>query len=387
MAIRVDVFLSRKMEEFYLEQEIRTIELYDFVANKELKYLFAVLHQEFNRLFKFMYSKEKSNMHYNAEPSRDLLKYIELYKDMKHVLKGTGNDFKLNEEYVKLINMCEKFLQESNGSTIPNDLIHINLIEYEPIFEFDNTIEIKNIKDTLSYPIKIIGEGSYAKVFKYTDEFYDKKFIIKRAKSNLNDKELTRFKKEYAVMKELRSPYVLEVYKYDEENNQYFAEYADETIYDYIYRNNDKITLQERRYIIYQIFKAFDYIHSRGYLHRDISLTNVLLIHYDDVIVVKISDFGLVKDDHSNLTSLNSEVKGSLNDSNLDVIGFENYSIEYETFALTRLIMFILTGKTNLEKVKDKNIREFVLKGLDPNIEKRYKSISEMKEYFNKIIQ
>jgi len=282
--------------------------------------------------------------------------------------------------------MSEKFLQESGGSLIPDNLIHISLIEYEPIFEFDNTIEIKNIKNKLNYSIKLIGEGSYAKVFKYTDEFYDKEFIIKRAKNDLNAKELIRFKKEFTVMKQLRSPYVLEVYQYDEENNQYFAEYADETIYDYIYRNNDKITLQERKNIIYQIFKAFSYIHSRGYLHRDISLTNVLLIHYEDVIVVKISDFGLVKDDNSNLTSLNSEVKGSLNDSNLAVIGFENYSIEYETFALTRLIMFILTGKTNLDKVKERNIREFVLKGLEQNIEKRYKSILEIKKYFDKLI-
>ena len=100
---------------------------------------------------------------------------------------------------------------------------------------------------------------------------------------------------------------------------------------------------------------------------------------------MKISDFGLVKDEHSNLTSLNSDVKGSLNDSNLAVIGFANYTIEYETFALTRLIMYILTGKTNLDKVKDQNIRNFVLKGLDQNIENRYKSVSELKEYFEKI--
>ena len=64
---------------------------------------------------------------------------------------------------------------------------------------------------------------------------------------------------------------------YDEEDNQYFAEYADETIYDYVYRNNNKLTMQERKNIIYQIFKAFSYIHSRGYLHRDISLTNILV--------------------------------------------------------------------------------------------------------------
>lgn len=303
-----------------------------------------------------MYSKAKTNNHYNAEQSRELLTYIGLYRDMKFVLKGTGNDFKINQNYQELISIAENFLQESGGSLIPEEIPKITLVEYEPIFNFNDVIEVKNIKNKQNYTIKLIGEGSYAKVFKYTDEFYDKTFVIKRAKTDLNDKELIRFKKEFTVMKELRSPYVLEVYKYDEENNQYFAEYADETIYGYIQKNNSKLTLQERKGIIYQIFKAFSYIHSKGYLHRDISLTNILLMSYDDVIVVKISDFGLVKDEHSNLTSLYSDVKGSLNDSNLAVVGFSNYSIEYETFALTRLIMLILTGKTNLDKVKEKKL-------------------------------
>ncbi|MBQ8901752.1 MAG: protein kinase family protein [Bacilli bacterium] len=386
MTIRWDLFLNQKAEDFYLDCEIRTLPLYDFVANQNLKYLFAMLHQEFNRLFKFMYSKQKINKHFNAIESRELLKYINLYREMKNILTGSGNDFVLNEQYDKLIDIVELFLEESGGSSIPDDLIHIQLVEYAPIFCFAETIELKKITEDVSYPLKLIGEGSYAKVFKYKDEFYAKDFIVKKANPNLDEKELLRFKKEYIVMKELKSPYVLEVYRYNDSKNQYIAEYADETIYDYIYHNNSKITLNERKNIIYQIFKAFNYIHSRGYLHRDISLTNVLLIHYDDVIVVKISDFGLVKEDNSNLTSIDSEVKGSLNDSNLTVIGFKNYSIVYETYALTRLILFILTGKTNLDKVKEQNIREFVLKGLDQNVENRYQSVLEMKEYFDKLI-
>ena len=32
------------------------------------------------------------------------------------------------------------------------------------------------------------------------------------------------------VMNELKSPYVLEVHRYDEEKNEYYMEYADETL-------------------------------------------------------------------------------------------------------------------------------------------------------------
>ena len=127
-------------------------------------------------------------------------------------------------------------------------------------------------------------------------------------------------------------------------------------------------------------FKGFSYIHSKKYLHRDISFTNILLQHYDDELsVVKISDFGLVKIEHSNLTSFGSEVKGSLNDSNLQVVGFANYNMEYETFALTRLIYYVMTGKYNLQ-----NIKNFVLKGVSPNLDERYHSVDEMQGAFEK---
>ncbi len=102
-------------------------------------------------------------------------------------------------------------------------------------------------------------------------------------------------------------------------------------------------------------------------------------------MIIKASDFGLVKEENSNLTSTDSEVKESLNDSNLAIIGFKNYSVEYETYALTRLIYFVMTGKSNLEKNSDTKLEEFVLKGTDYNINNRFKSIEEMKIYFNQI--
>lgn len=110
-----------------------------------------------------------------------------------------------------------------------------------------------------------------------------------------------------------------------------------------------------------------------------------MLQHYDNELsVVKISDFGLVKIEHSNLTSFGSEIKGSLNDSNLQFVGFANYNMEYETFALTRLIYYVMTGKYNLENIKNENIKNFVLRGIEPNIDKRYHSVDEMKEAFEK---
>lgn len=383
MTVNIQYFLKQKYEQYELQEVLRTEELYNDINNIYLKKLFAILHQEFNRLFSFMY--RKTNGHFNANESRELYGYINLYEDMKYVLKETSFSFEINKNYASFIEECKGFLVQSGGSPIPKELRKIKLIEYEPIFTMTRSVKIVNNIEEKRYPIHLIGEGSYAKVFKYTDEFYDKTFVIKQAKKDLNGKEIERFKKEYKTLKELKSPYILEVYNYDEEKNEYYAEYADQTLYEFINKNNNKITNDIRINIVNQLFKAFSYIHKKGYLHRDISLTNILLKKYDDIINIKVSDFGLVKEKNSNLTSTDSELKGSLNDSNLAIIGFKNYSIEYETYALTRLIYFVMTGKSNLEKNNDEKLKEFVLKGTDHNIDNRFKSIEEMKIYFNKI--
>ena len=85
-----------------------------------------------------------------------------------------------------------------------------------PIFIPNTTITTDNPQTTITFSIKQIGTGSYANVFKYKDTFYDRHFVIKRAKKDLSAKELERFKREFEEMKEFSSPYILEVFRYDE---------------------------------------------------------------------------------------------------------------------------------------------------------------------------
>ncbi|GLC88759.1 hypothetical protein LYSBPC_18860 [Lysinibacillus piscis] len=118
-------------------------------------------------------------------------------------------------------------------------------------------------------------------------------------------------------MQKMHSPYIVEVYRYNNDKNEYIMECMDYTLYEYILKNNDPLSTLQRKNICFQVLKAVKYIHSKGYLHRDISPYNALLIRYEDVIVAKISDFGLVKIPELELTSLNSDIKGSFNDSSL----------------------------------------------------------------------
>ena len=106
---------------------------------------------------------------------------------------------------------------------------------------------------------------------------------------------------------------------------------------------------------------------------------------YDDVNVVKICDFGLVKLPDSDLTSVDTILKGCYNDPALITEGFKNYTILHETYALTRLVAFILTGKATADRITDAKLQAFVEKGLSSDKEKRFKSVAEMETAFRTI--
>lgn len=360
--------------------------LYNDFENEKLISIFSTLHNQLITNYQSMNSRLPTNQysaHFWAEQSRNLLKAINTIKSLERTLKNTNYAFKVDEYYEKIINHSNSFLCESGGSEIPPNTEKVDLYYELPIFIKINTIEIEINHSTKLENLKLIGEGSYAYVFKYKDTFYNKIFVLKRAKSDLNEKELERFKIEFEQMHSLHSPYIVEVFSYNPNKNEYIMEYMDYTLDEYIIKNNSKLVVSDRKNICRQILRAFKYIHSKKLLHRDINPKNVLLKQYEDTLVVKISDFGLIKIQDSKLTSISTEFKGYFNDPSLVTEGFSTYKIEHETYALTRLIYFVMTGRTNTSNIHNLNLESFVNKGLNSDKSKRFISTDEMLPYIN----
>ncbi len=322
---------------------------------------------------------KEHGVHFWADESRNLIFAIEIIREMEQKLKDSPFSFELDEYYEKIVRKCEKFLRSSEGSEIPPYMDKIELYYSLPLFIKQDFIKIDGVEKSGKHSkLTLIGEGSYAQVSSFKDNFYNKKFIVKKAKRDLNDKELERFKREFTTIKSLSSPYIIQVYRYNDDKNEYIMEYMDFTLRKYIEKNNSKITKETRKLIANQILRAFKYIHSKKLFHRDISPENVLIKEYEDTIVVKISDFGLVKTPDSNLTSINTRPKGYFNDPVLATEGFENYQISHEIYALTKLICFVMSGRTNTTNIKDTNLRKFLSKGLAANCEERFQSVDEI---------
>lgn len=356
-------------------------DLYKGVNNERVKTLFTWLHGGYINLFRRLNEHLPTGeyeAHFWADPSRELIFVIDLTISLQDILKKTEWAFTIEEYYDGIIRQCRDFLSNSSGSVIPPHMDKVELSYLEPIFHLSESVFINSETHYSVASLKQIGEGSYAKVFKYKDEYYNRFFVLKRAKSDLTEKELERFKREYEEMASLNSPYIVEVFSYDKKRHEYTMELMDFTLEKYLEKNNTSMTSQTRKSIIMQLLRAYKYLHSKNIYHRDISPKNVLLKQYDDALVVKLSDFGLVKIVDSDLTSENTEFKGSFNDPSLKIEGFGSYGLSHELYAITLLFVFILTGKTNWAKISDPKIKAILTKGTNSDKTKRFQTLEEL---------
>ena len=209
----------------YLNNEYE--HLYNAISHKELKILFSTLHNRLVSLFDTMNQRlpttHEDSAHFWADPSRELIKTTEIIESLQKSLERSKYAFTVDEYHSKIISQCKFFLNKSLGSTIPPGMAKIELYYTIPIFLSQDSIVIEN--SGVEYVnLKLIGEGSYAQVFSYFDKNYQKDYALKRAKKDLNAKEIDRFQREYQQMKNLKSPYFVEVFRYNEKKKEYTME-------------------------------------------------------------------------------------------------------------------------------------------------------------------
>lgn len=342
---------------------------------QEIKLIFAYFHQQFNNLFDFLNQKNAINKHYNADASRDLLELIEAFEEFQYAMKQVGHEIVLGKTYQDAVKECKTFLANSGGSAIPDDFAPITIVRYDPILELANKIIKVNGRST-PYKLVMIGEGAFSIVQRYRDPFYNRDFAVKQAKKTSTEREMDRFKKEYEILAKLCFPYILEVYSYDDSKNSYIMEYCDSTLYDYISQNNTKLKFLSRKRIALQFLYGINYLHLHSILHRDISYGNVLIKKYDHgAAVVKLSDFGLMKDGASAFTKSDSEIKGTIIDPALE--RFKDYNVQNEMYAVGFILNYVFTGKHNLVN-DDTEINKIIMKCTDRNPLKRYEFVTDL---------
>lgn len=244
-------------------------DLYKSFSRNDIILILSTLHSSLLQLFKTMNNRLPTKdfcNHFWAEPSRNLIDIIDKIETLQRKLNKSEYAFKIEEYNKKIISKCNEFLSASGGSTIPENMDKIELFYATPIFIKSNSINVKHPNKNSVQDLTPIGEGSYALTYKYYDDFYDRYFVVKKAKKGLSEKELQRFKQEFEIMKSLNSPYIVDVYAYNENDNSYIMEYMDYTLDKYISMNNDKMSPLVRKSITLQLLKACKYLHEKKIL-------------------------------------------------------------------------------------------------------------------------
>lgn len=373
MANPLDFMLADLREKYEAVPSSRAFDrLYD---DPEWAHMFAVLHKQLNEHFTDVNGRAKTTRHYWADNSRDLLSLIQELEADLHTLKRAGVQVELADSYQDALERCRPWLSPSGGSTVPEGFETIELIHHEPVLTHA-AISVKLQKHQDGIELKMVGSGSYAHVHSYVDPDYGIKFAVKRAKKGLDERDLGRFKQEFETLRKLSFPYVVEVYRYDEARNEYRMEYCDTTLRDYIAKKNATISFAGRKRIALQFLYGINYLHLQQLLHRDISLQNVLLkVFGSGAVLVKLSDFGLVKDKASEFTRTQTEMKGTIRDPMLG--NFKNYAVVNEMYSIGHVLAYIFTGRESLPPARD-DVGRIIHKCAIHDLDQRYQAVPEL---------
>lgn len=184
--------------------------------------------------------------------------------------------------------------------------------------DFDHSIlldhdEFQRCLDDSSLQLhEVIGEGTFAVVFRAYDRTLKRDVAVKFAKRRFDGPsvEKKRFLREAESAAKLTHPGIVTVFEYGESNNRAFL------VQEYFSGGTLKDRIQQSEYSIQQavqwvsgIADAIDYAHHYHIVHRDIKPANIL---FNDRDQPKVGDFGLVAlaDHESQLTS-NGELIGT----------------------------------------------------------------------------
>ena len=95
-------------------------DLYKPFKNQKLREILMTLHHDLIGLFRTMNERLPTveyEAHFLAEPSRDLIKRIDIIFSLFSSLKGTPLAFQIDSYYLDLLTRCRDFLSSSGGSS------------------------------------------------------------------------------------------------------------------------------------------------------------------------------------------------------------------------------------------------------------------------------
>ncbi|XP_025417517.1 serine/threonine-protein kinase PLK4 [Sipha flava] len=193
--------------------------------------------------------------------------------------------------------------------------------------------------------LELLGKGGFACVYRAQCLRTGCQVAIKEIdiwtmkKQNMID----RVRQEVKIHSQLKHPSILELYTFFEDSRHVYLVLElchNGELLQYLKRSGNKLSEIEARYIIRQVVEGLLYLHKHNIVHRDMTLTNLLLTKD---MRIKIADFGLA-------TQLNSRDEkhmtmcGTPNYISPEVATRSSHGLETDLWGLGCLLYTLLVG-------------------------------------------
>ena len=145
---------------------------------------------------------------------------------------------------------------------------------------------------------RVINHGSFGEVKLYSDRIFSgREFAIKCiSKVRLKPSKIHQIKNEIEILSSLDHPNIVTYFCTVEDVKNYYIimEYLSGKDLEKIFREDyNKITFNDIKFILYQVFTSLSYIHSKNIVHRDIKPANLICVKNNGKFDLKLIDFGL----------------------------------------------------------------------------------------------
>eukprot|EP00931_Biecheleriopsis_adriatica_P121455 TRINITY_DN96542_c0_g1_i1.p1 TRINITY_DN96542_c0_g1~~TRINITY_DN96542_c0_g1_i1.p1 ORF type:complete len:322 (+),score=80.25 TRINITY_DN96542_c0_g1_i1:115-1080(+) len=143
---------------------------------------------------------------------------------------------------------------------------------------------------------KVLGEGTYGKVYKAVNKQTQQVVAIKRIKLNPEEDEgvPSTALREVAVLKDLKSEYVVKLFEVfcSPSKLTLVFELMENDLKKYMKALGRPLDTKDIKCLCWQMVKGLEVCHARRIIHRDIKPQNLLI---DQQLRLKLADFGLAR--------------------------------------------------------------------------------------------
>jgi serine/threonine-protein kinase len=204
---------------------------------------------------------------------------------------------------------------------------------------------------------RVVADGGMGRVYEGIDKKTDSRIAVKMLHADVSKDEIAveRFKREFEINKLLPHQHIVSVLDFQRDPVAeawiLVMEFLDGEELRYVLKRETVLPPERLVRMLSQVAIGLDEAHSRGFVHRDLKPDNLFLCGTREGDIVKLLDFGSVKDttagdkDRKKLTVLGTTIGSPYYMAPEQAQGLETIDPRADVFALAAVVYECMTGQ------------------------------------------